>query len=229
MASVHILGGSFPTQTAYIFSGRMTVERADQGSSTYLLQHAVVSVRKISETKKKVLFEFDLRDGRTVRAEASYNFFHQVNKYVRPDTGTAYIVEEKSPSDALKSKKNGERIVWLVVGLLTALAVYSCTNEEGPKPNKPAREANINDAKIMAPILCKDRVKETLKSPRSAKFPFVTDVTFDGSTAVLSSYVDAQSSFGGLIRTQYICMVEYTGDKPGDFESWHIKNFSVFE
>ena len=47
-------------------------------------------------------------------------------------------------------------------------------------------------------------VKQTLKAPRTAKFPFIVQGEYQGDCLfVVRSYVDAENSFGAMIRTHY--------------------------
>ncbi len=66
--------------------------------------------------------------------------------------------------------------------------------------------ASSTDAYFMATRF----VRESLKSPRSAKFPPDREATvrhLGDNQFVISSYVDAENSFGALIRSHYICVI----------------------
>jgi hypothetical protein len=67
-------------------------------------------------------------------------------------------------------------------------------------------------------------VENNLKSPSSAKFPWVCSAfrTPAGAWSV-HSYVDAQNSFGAMIRTNYIWTAEYNKDK----NEWNIIYFKL--
>jgi Bacterial SH3 domain len=66
-------------------------------------------------------------------------------------------------------------------------------------------------------VMCQRVVKDSLKAPRTAKFPWFNaeyGLTKDG-TFVVRDYVDAENSFGAMIRTNYYCEFAYdkrTGD-----------------
>lgn len=66
---------------------------------------------------------------------------------------------------------------------------------------------------------CQLKVKEMLKSPKSADFPFddVAKVKPLGNGYRLASYVDSQNGFGANIRTNYVC------DASGDGSYWNVK------
>jgi len=64
-------------------------------------------------------------------------------------------------------------------------------------------------------IVCQDFVLERLTAPATADFP----TGYADFTSVLSderfrveSYVDAENSFGAFIRTDFVCVVRYTGN-----------------
>lgn len=73
-------------------------------------------------------------------------------------------------------------------------------------------EAQRSDAKYMA----KEFVTERLKAPSTAKFPYYGDFaaskTPGGSWQVMG-YVDAQNSYGAMLRQQFLCTLKKTGDK----------------
>ena len=66
--------------------------------------------------------------------------------------------------------------------------------------------------------LVEDDVSSYLKSPSSAEFPSPTfhldeySVSRDGDTWYVSSYVDAQNSFGATIRTNFTATYIWDGD-----------------
>lgn len=90
------------------------------------------------------------------------------------------------------------------------------------KPKKKDKAPTETNAQVIAATLCEIRVKDGLRAPRTAKFPWAKQVSFDGKTATLVSYVDAQNGFGAMIRTHYICTVDYIGGKPSDMSSWRL-------
>jgi ribosomal protein L40E len=62
---------------------------------------------------------------------------------------------------------------------------------------------------------CQDTIKNLLVSPSTAKFQdvFTAEVTQDGNTFTVSSFVDSQNAFGAMLRTHFICKLEYTGKR----------------
>lgn len=70
----------------------------------------------------------------------------------------------------------------------------------------------------------KDAVKSQLKAPSTAKFADGYDKKSknkinDDESVIIQSYVDAQNSFGAMIRTHYRCTVDIHG-KVSDLVTW---------
>lgn len=90
-----------------------------------------------------------------------------------------------------------------ILVILVLLMIGNCSNS-----------GNQGDNKIDAWVFAQNTVESKLKSPGTAKFPrysssFVTDL---GSNKYrIKSYVDAQNSFGALIRENFIVELEITG------------------
>ena len=73
--------------------------------------------------------------------------------------------------------------------------------------------------------MCEHAVKDRLKSPGSADFPFAhgtTVVASGANTFQLASYVDAQNAFGANLRTAFVCAVRFKGGDENDPQSWDL-------
>lgn len=84
------------------------------------------------------------------------------------------------------------------------------------------RNTLTNDEKSLIKYYVEDVVKESLKSPSSAKFPGSGLSPFEDwnmkkidNLVTVSSYVDADNSFGANIRTAFIAQVKMTDDGNG--------------
>jgi hypothetical protein len=79
------------------------------------------------------------------------------------------------------------------------------------------REPNKIDAYFMA----EQFITKQLKAPSTAKFPYSSDaeISYDETTKdwTIKSYVDAQNSFGAMIRNNYTVKIKYLGD-----EKWNL-------
>lgn len=84
-----------------------------------------------------------------------------------------------------------------------------------------SEEPKSEHSKATASVMAEEFVKNSLKSPSSAKFQWydenqVEDLG-DGKYKV-TSYVDSQNSFGAMLRTNYVCTVKYIGNDKWSLE-----------
>ena len=93
--------------------------------------------------------------------------------------------------------------------------------EEQKRVERIERELNAKllDAYCMAQRF----VEQRLKSPRSVKWPWISykscTTYLDNNRYRISTYCDAQNSFGALIRTHFVCIVKYIGSNDWRLES----------
>lgn len=99
-----------------------------------------------------------------------------------------------------------------------ALYQFSTLRPSGSEPPAAAEENDMHGAWACMQIL----VKKRLKSPSSASFPFggAQGVTPLGSGRYrVSSYVDAQNSFGATLRQPFTGVIRRVGD------GWQLESF----
>lgn len=67
--------------------------------------------------------------------------------------------------------------------------------------------------------LCQEKVKETLKSPSTAKFPVYTEWGFkqEKNIFTVQGYVDAQNSFGAETRSKFQFIIDMDSDNIQSF------------
>lgn len=92
---------------------------------------------------------------------------------------------------------------------------------------------NINNSKITeeekgnAVAIAQTEIKEKLKSPSSAKFPWGFDeytITKSGKTFIVKSYVEAKNSFGTLLKINYLIKFTMTG-----YETYTVDSIVIDE
>ena len=88
-----------------------------------------------------------------------------------------------------------------------------------------------SDHRSMAVVQCKNYVKNRLRSPSSADFPWIdldqSVVSTGNETYIVSSYVDAQNAFGATVRNDYVCKIQYTGGERTDQRNWPLVDLSL--
>lgn len=103
----------------------------------------------------------------------------------------------------------------VLIAILVAsfFLIRSCT-KDSHEEIKAKKEAEIKqkeeEQKTLAYVYSQLCVKQKLKSPSSAKFPYTDEAEIlkeNDSTYLIKSYVDSQNSFGAMLRTNYLCEV----------------------
>lgn len=77
---------------------------------------------------------------------------------------------------------------------------------------------------VSAYVQCQGLVKERLRAPATADFPFAEYTSWDmgNDTWVVKSYVDSQNGFGAMLRSNWHCKVQYVGNDPLSRSSWKL-------
>lgn len=131
--------------------------------------------------------------------------------------------DEREPGSAAKDPGASTRDRWvgpalLAVGVLLCVSLYLVSRPaERPRFNPPAQEAAPEPLdRLGAHAACRMAVEQSLKSPRSARFPVEsyrkTVEDLGRGRFRHRSYVDAQNSFGAILRTRFVCAVEDDGE-----------------
>ena len=109
-------------------------------------------------------------------------------------------------------------IATVLVFCFVCVAIWATSGSDGGKSDEPEG--------IEAYVMCQQFIEERLKAPGSAKYPVFSEIQMvqDGNAFTIFSYVDAQNSFGALIRSDYECAVEYIGD-----DRWNLNNLEIYE
>jgi hypothetical protein len=103
-------------------------------------------------------------------------------------------------------------LVFLGVVVVPILYLFAY-GERTPKQVPPMAAVTPTDHSSSAFTRCQRYVRDRLKAPATADFPFLDRKTwkFDDDVYVVKSYVDAQNSFGAMLRTNWHCKVQYVG------------------
>jgi len=137
---------------------------------------------------------------------------------------TAQKIEPKRP-DPIQQKNTLIGIGMIVLLCIICLCIYSLSNGNGGE----------KDHKTMAFVLCTVYVENRLKSPSTADFPSSSssDIRDLGNNVFeIRSYVDAQNSFGAMIRNNFYCKIQYTGSATDDDSNgkfWNLLQLDILE
>jgi hypothetical protein len=126
---------------------------------------------------------------------------------------------------AQKTAGIGCLVVIAIFFILYLIGSFSSDTGGGNQSTSPGTRTNAptgeNPGKIEAWVMAQEFVKDRLKSPSSANFggifsdyqsphDVVTDI--GGGKFRVRAWVDAQNSFGAMIRTHFVCELEYAGN-----------------
>lgn len=111
--------------------------------------------------------------------------------------------------------KFGKILAYIVFVFLVVVIIIVVVLGQMDKKTKGYSEEDRADAWVCA----QDVVKKNLKSPSSAKFCLMSEATIHyngedggGSRYTVSGYVDAQNSFGAMIRKNFTVNLTVTKD-----------------
>ncbi|EZI28956.1 hypothetical protein [Pseudomonas extremaustralis] len=118
---------------------------------------------------------------------------------------------------AMAAKRGSETNIriTLVAGAIAAAMVWGWYFNWSSSPDRDREQAEKDcNNTTMAFVMSQNFVKQRLKAPSTAEFPYITDrgvmvdVIPDCSFGV-SAYVDAQNAFGAAIRSRYTVKMSY--------------------
>lgn len=144
----------------------------------------------------------------------------KVSEAARACPGCGYEFKPGQLSEIRKTETTGKRIGYgiLIVGFI--LMVNYCSDdgpsesdEKASEPVKKELSWDEIDNTSEAYIYTQWYVEQQLKSPGSAEFPIGTSdyVKKHGSIYIINSYVDAQNSYGALLRSHFRAKVQQKG------------------
>ena len=150
-----------------------------------------------------------------------------------PEERERIYEEEKAKREAEeeKEKKMKEKIdaasgcFTLVVILAFVVFFFSNCGGSSNSSNSSSTTSKQPD-KFDAYVMSQLFVEDALKAPSTAKFPvYSEDMVVDGGDGsfIVSAYVDAQNSFGAMMRSNYVCIMQY--DKATD--EWALKGLDI--
>jgi hypothetical protein len=129
------------------------------------------------------------------------------------------IPDTEPPAAETPAPKKNDAKVGLIAAGVIIVAVFGCVgllawNKNGNPPD--------SDNGVGAERVCRDFVKDRLKSPSSAKFSGLAHDN-SGTGFVVTGNVDSQNSFGAMVRNSFTCDVRLDGD------TWRLTSLTGLE
>lgn len=151
-----------------------------------------------------------------IRAEEEQKYRDEVRAKLR-EAEPATPVEPPPPAPvatkAPPSKQDNAVgcVSFIVLALILGGVFYACSRSG---PTTPAASTEDRSLAAQSPYyireVCLDSVRDKLKAPSTAKFYDDQLPAWTGEAWGWASYVDAQNSFGAMIRTNFACAVQGT-------------------
>ena len=132
----------------------------------------------------------------------------------------------KGPGNSPKPVKNTTFIVFIVI-IASVFLIYhwSDSKKDEVKEQTVEKPKEIDKTQLYyySKVMAKDYVKQVLKSPSTADFPseeFKVSIQPD-STVIVKCAVDAQNSYGAMIRGNYYLIMKWRKDYT-DTDNWTL-------
>ncbi len=127
-----------------------------------------------------------------------------------------------NPNNKNNSSSSSQSVKNFLIGLFVIFAIIflfkSCVGDSNKKPSETS-------LKTQAWVCAQDVVKQNLKSPSTAKFCTMPEATIRNSKDddwAVSGYVDAENSFGGTVRTEFLVTLTLT-------ENGYTNGYVIFD
>jgi hypothetical protein len=122
-------------------------------------------------------------------------------------------------------------LLWFLflVGITIVIKKYFDPSKREPKSIETEQIYEVlsdDDFSYRAFVISKSFIKENLKNPSTADFPF-SDYRYNRVSTdqiIIMSYVDAQNSFGAKIRNNYKIELNFNGGEWTDESNWSVIN-----
>jgi len=114
-------------------------------------------------------------------------------------------------------------LIGVVAGFALFIVAVSMPNDKPVQTDNKAPK--VEHSKIAAYAMAQEFVDKQLKAPSTSKYPvysekFVKDLG-EGRYTV-TTYVDAQNSFGAMIRNNFTCTLLYVGN-----DKWQLEDINI--
>lgn len=141
---------------------------------------------------------------------------HCSSELLKEEPAPEFVEEEGEDKD----KNDGGNVAGVIALIL--LIVWGVNKCSGGGSNKSSKEASQNSAFQH----CKQSIKKQLKAPKTADFPFM-DFKWrkEGNAYTITSYVNAENSFGAMLKSSWICTATHNGGSEYDINNWSINAY----
>lgn len=238
---IKIIEGSFPAQIAVykaksMFNRKASIElkAARRDFRRYDIRQAFERVDIVTDHRKRPTVKFTLRDQSIIIAKIDKKILADIQVLValgpEPSSDTTDKLDHALLYKTSKRKfgnwQKDVKVLAIIGFAVTIGVMMSNGGSHRTGGSSGQRASSDSQAQAEVTVFCQNLVKQSLKAPKSADFPLVSDVKVgpDEQTYTVISYVDAENGFGATLRSHYVCKLEYNG---GGVDGWTIRDFTV--
>ncbi|MDZ7798366.1 MAG: hypothetical protein U5L76_01980 [Patescibacteria group bacterium] len=127
-----------------------------------------------------------------------------------------------------KKKKSSSAIGCLVIIIILVIVGFvSCSGDNDQNNSTSTTTTTTSDS--MAFVIAKGFVRDSLKSPSSADFPILDFVStsLGENRYQVTSHVDAENSFGVMIRSDWVATLKYLEGDDADQNNWELEKLII--
>ncbi len=142
-------------------------------------------------------------------ANHGHNIIPEIIATLRRRKG-AISVDNKSQSEQTNKRNAKGCLVTILLFIVLVFAVKSCLFGGESKPDAPSPPDNV-----LVYVHSQNIIEEYLRAPSTAKFPLSTEAQIEKYSDYkykVTAYVDAQNTFGAMIRNNYSVIITYNDD-----------------
>ena len=124
----------------------------------------------------------------------------------------------------IERRKKINKVTYSIIGVILLVWIIVASSTCGGSKDKTP-ESQVTSSRAWQ--IAKDMVKDKLKSPSTADFPWTEDryTMLKDSAIMIIGHVDSQNSFGAMIRTNFSITLQYRGGEWSDIRNWQELNF----
>jgi len=137
------------------------------------------------------------------------------------------ITSLDSQKEELKAKDKKRKLYWtlgIIGGIILLFVMGGSDDSSSSNTNDVAKQetSSVPD-ESEANIMAQGFIKQVLKSPSTADFPFLDyTTTINGNRYTVVSHVDSQNGFGAMIRSNWRVVMDHNGGEWNSTHSWDV-------
>lgn len=123
---------------------------------------------------------------------------------------------------SFKQLSDGKKVVVLLFAGIMAFHIFQAATGGQEGFTEWEIEPDLASA---AYVVSQNYVRDVLKSPSTAEFPYGSATESLPNVYQVRSHVDSQNGFGAMIRSNYSMELKYNGGEPASRGSWELQSF----